>query len=51
MFKEFLTAWLKTYFSFVRNLSAIGVVISSFFVNPGDASLYLMTINELYQIQ
>jgi len=52
--KDFLSycfhQWQRTYFNYIRNLCAVSVFASSFFVEPGEAALYIMTINELYKI-
>ena len=42
--------WARIFFRYAVLLSSVGVVITTFFVNPGDAALYLMTVNELAKI-
>ncbi len=50
MFEFAFEKWARTYFRFIVALSSFGVMIASIFVNPGDAALYLMTMNELSKI-
>lgn len=48
--KYFLEKWLRRYVKFVTLLSYIGVFIACLIVPPGDAALYLMTMNEVSKI-
>ena len=46
----FFDSWARVFFDFAKRLATIGVLIASFFVQPGDAALYLMTMNEISKI-
>ena len=48
--KYFLEKWAQTYFKFVTLLSIVGVFITCLVVPPGEAALYLMTMNEIKKI-
>lgn len=48
--KYFLEKWAKTYFKFLTLLCIVGVFITCIAVPPGEAALYLMTVNELSKI-
>ena len=48
--KYALTNWARKYFSFIVLLGITGVLISCPLIQPGDAALYLMTMNEISKV-
>ena len=46
----FFDSWARKYFKFITCLGMVGVFVASFFVEPGEAALYLMTMNEFSKI-
>ena len=42
--------WVRRYFKYIVLLASWGVVIASFFINPAEAAIDLMTVFELMNL-